>query len=106
MSGPLPPSPASLAPSAPTAPEALSRERIELREAAEGFEAIMVRRMLASARAASFADDAPLTGGAMEQYAAMRDEHLAKIVASSGALGLARSIEDRLAQHIAGHGEP
>jgi flagellar protein FlgJ len=96
---------APVSPSLPGAPETLSPERLELREAAEGFEAIMVRRMLASARAASFAEDTPLTGGGMKQYAAMRDEHLAGIVASSGDLGFARSIEERLAQHLQGKGE-
>ena len=87
------------------ASETLSPERRELREAAEGFEAIMVRRMLASARASSVAEDTPLTGGGMKQFTAMRDEHLAEIVAGSGALGFARSIEEQLAQHLQGSGE-
>jgi len=95
---------APVPPPLPGAPDALSSERLDLREAAEGFEAIMVRRMLAGARAASFGEDAPLTGGGMKQFTAMRDEHLAEIVASSGALGFARSIEDQLAQHLAGKG--
>lgn len=85
----------SAAPSAP-----LSPERAELRKAAEGFEAIMVRRMLATARAASFAEDTPLTGGGMKQFTAMRDEHLAEIAAQSGSFGFARSIEASLAQHL------
>ncbi|QIQ87146.1 rod-binding protein [Erythrobacter sp.] len=92
-------------PVSPLSPATLSPERRELREAAQGFEAIMVRRMLASARAASFAEDTPLTGGGMEQFTAMRDEHLAEIVSKSGALGFARSIEERLAQHLSGQGE-
>ena len=94
-----------IAPVSPASPEALSPERLELREAAQGFEAIMVRRMLASARAASLAEDTPLTGGGMKQFTAMRDEHLAEVVASSGALGFARSIEESLAQHISGQNE-
>ena len=81
----------------------LSPERAELRKAAEGFEAIMLRRMLASARAASLAEDTPLTGGGMAQFQALRDEHLADIAAKTGAFGFARSIEAQLAQHLPGH---
>jgi peptidoglycan hydrolase FlgJ len=75
-------------------------ELAELRKAAEGFEAIMLRRMLATARASSFAEETPLTGGAMKQYLTMRDEHFADIAAKSGAFGFARSIEAQLAQHL------
>lgn len=81
----------------------LSPERAELRKAAEGFEAIMVRKMLAAARAASLAEKTPLTGGGMQQFQAMRDEHLADITAKSGTLGFARSIEAQLAQHLPGY---
>jgi flagellar protein FlgJ len=79
---------------------ALSPERAALREAAEGFEAIMIRKMLASARAASFAEETPLTGGGMQQFQTMRDEHFADVAAASGAFGFARSIEAQLAQHL------
>lgn len=75
----------------------------ELRKAAEGFEAIMLRRMLATARASSFAEETPLTGGAMQQYVTMRDEHFADIAAKTGAFGFARSIEAQLAQHLSGY---
>jgi flagellar protein FlgJ len=89
-------------PAAPSAAAAapLSPERLELRKAAEGFEAIMVRKMLATARASSFAADTPLTGGGLQQFQAMRDEHFADIAAQSGAFGFARSIEASLAQHL------
>lgn len=88
-------------PAAPTAAAApLSPERAELRKAAEGFEAIMVRKMLATARSASFAEDTPLTGGGLKQFQAMRDEHFADIAAQSGAFGFARSIEASLAQYL------
>jgi peptidoglycan hydrolase FlgJ len=93
-----------LAPSAPAAVTTLSPERAELRKAAEGFEAIMVRKMLAAARASSLAEDTPLTGGGLQQFQTMRDEHFADIAAKSGALGFARSIEASLAQHLPGHG--
>ncbi len=74
--------------------------REDLREAAEGFEAIMIRKMLETARAASFAEDTPLTGGGREQFEAMRDEHFAKVASQSGAFGFARSIEAQLAQYV------
>lgn len=80
-----------------------SGERAALREAAEGFEAIMLRKLLASARAASFAEQTPLTGGGMQQFQAMRDEHFADLAAKSGAFGFARSIEAQLAQHLVSH---
>ncbi|WP_054118918.1 hypothetical protein [Porphyrobacter sp. AAP60] len=90
-----------LAPAGAAAPaSALSPERAELRKAAEGFEAIMVRKMLAAARASSMAEETPLTGGGMQQFQTMRDEHFADIAARSGTLGFARSIEAQLAQHL------
>jgi flagellar protein FlgJ len=85
--------------------EGLSPERAELRKAAEGFEAIMVRKLLASARAASLAEDTPLTGGGLQQFQTMRDEHFAEIAAASGTLGFARRIEASLAQHLPARGE-
>lgn len=87
-----------------SATPALSPERQELRAAAEGFEAIMIRRMLESARASSFAEDAPLTGGGLKQFQKMRDEHFAEVASQSGAFGFARSIEEQLAQFVDGKG--
>ena len=92
---------APLASSLPSDP--LSPERLELREAAQGFEAIMVRKMLESARASSFSEDTPLTGGGMKQFTQMRDEHFADIASQTGAFGLARSLEAQLSQHLSRH---
>ncbi len=83
---------------------AISAERQELRAAAEGFEAIMIRRMLESARASSFSEDTPLTGGGLKQFEKMRDEHFAEVASESGAFGFARSIEEQLAQYVDGSG--
>jgi flagellar protein FlgJ len=94
-----------IGPVSPAAAAPLSSERAELRKAAEGFEAIMVRKLLASARASSFAEDTPLTGGGLKQFQAMRDEHFADIAAQSGAFGFARSIEASLAQHLPAKGD-
>ncbi|MDJ0979151.1 MAG: flagellar biosynthesis protein FlgJ [Erythrobacter sp.] len=78
----------------------LSPERLELRKAAEGFEAFLIRKMLESARASSFAEETPLTGGGMKRFTQMRDEHIADIASSTGAFGFARSIEEQLSQHL------
>ncbi|AWW73549.1 flagellar biosynthesis protein FlgJ [Erythrobacter sp. KY5] len=86
-------------------PEKLDPERLALREAAEGFEAIMVRKMLEAARASSFTEDTPLTGGGRKQFETMRDEHFADIAARTGTLGFARSIEEQLAQYLDVKGE-
>ncbi|MEE4201630.1 flagellar biosynthesis protein FlgJ [Erythrobacter sp.] len=96
MIGPVTPSAAPAG--SPAA--ALSPERRELREAAQGFEAIMLRRILESARSSPFAADTPLTGGGLQQFTAMRDEHFAEIASQTGTLGFARSIEEQLAQSL------
>jgi flagellar protein FlgJ len=94
-----------IGPVAATGTPALSAERAELRKAAEGFEAIMLRKLLASARASGFAQETPLTGGGMQQFQTMRDEHFADCAAQSGAFGFARSIEASLAQHLPSKGD-
>lgn len=87
------------------APE-LTPEQAQLRKAAEGFEAFLVRKMLESARAAFAPEATPLTGGGTQQFTAMRDERLAEIAAQTGAFGFARSIEAQLAQYVRPHDGP
>ena len=82
-------------------PAMTDTDRARLREAAEGFEAIMIRKLLESARASSFAEKTPLTGGGRDQFTAMRDEQFARLASESGAFGFARSIEAQLSQFIA-----
>lgn len=94
-----------ISPVTPASAESISPERLKLREAAQGFEAIMVRKMLEAARASSFAEETPLTGGGLKQFQQMRDEHFAEIASQSGTLGFARSIEEQLAQFIDGNAE-
>nr|WP_255551913.1 rod-binding protein [Erythrobacter crassostrea] len=60
--------------------------------------------MLESARASSFAEDTPLTGGGLQQFEKMRDEHFADVAAETGSFGFAQSIEEQLAQYVDGHG--
>ncbi len=83
----------------PAKPE-LSAERAELRKAAQGFEAIFVRRMLEAARAADFGGEDAMGAGGMEQFTAMRDEYLADIAAKRGSFGIAEAIEAQLASRL------
>lgn len=104
MTGPVTPSRPVAASSAARSTPPLTPERAalqsDLRKAAEGFEAMMVRKLLATARAANATAETPLTGGGLSQFETMRDEHFAELTAQSGALGFARSIEAQLAQYL------
>ena len=77
--------------------EQASAERAEIKRAAQAFEAIMLRQLFASARATDFGGEDVMGGQGMEQFTAMRDEHLADIASQTGAFGLAASIETQLA---------
>lgn len=74
-------------------PAAPNEERAALRHAAQGFEAMFVRRMLEAARGDAQAGD---------QFTAMRDAHLAEIAAARGAFGIAAAIEAQLAARTGG----
>jgi len=74
----------------------VATDREKLATAAKQFEAIFVRQMLASARAASVDSDGVF--GQMDQtFVQMRDDRFAEIASETGALGLARQIENHLA---------
>ncbi|WP_374526850.1 rod-binding protein [Novosphingobium sp.] len=74
-------------------------DRRKLAAAAQQFEAIFVRQMLASARQTSFGDG--LFGGqAMDTFRTMQDENFADIAAKSGSFGLATQIEAQLSRFI------
>lgn len=79
---------------------AASPSRKELHQAAQAFEAIMIRRMLASARAANFAKDTYLSGDGLSQFETLRDENYAELASKSGAFGIAQMIERQLAVNI------
>lgn len=68
-----------------------------LKKAAQGFEAIFVRQMLASARAQNFGDKLWGDDQGRDTFTAMRDDKFADITAQSGTLGLAQQIEHQLA---------
>lgn len=73
----------------------------ELRQAAQAFEAIFIRQLLASARAADFGGEEALLGGpGLEQFEAMRDEHFADVASQAGTFGLAEAIERQLSAHV------
>lgn len=71
-------------------------DREKLASAAKQFEAIFVRQMLASARAVDFGGQ-DLFGQMDQTFVQMRDERFAEIASNTGALGLARQIENHLA---------
>jgi flagellar protein FlgJ len=76
-----------------------SPERAKLREAAQGFEAIFVRQMLATARQTNFGND--LFGGqADDTFNQMRDERFAEIASKAGSFGLANQLEAQLAGRV------
>lgn len=74
--------------------------RVELREAAQQFEAVLLRQMLASARATSFGGGESLFGKSDHTFCEMRDARFAEIASSSGQLGFAAAIERQLARHL------
>lgn len=84
-----------------TSTPALSPERAKLRQAAQGFEAIFVRQMLAAARTTTFGNDMFKEQG-NETFTQMRDEQFADIAAKSGAFGLAKQLEIQLARTLPG----
>ena len=78
---------------------AAATERQELREAAQQFEAILLRQMMASARSTDFGGN-DLFEGSDDTFTEMRDETFADIAAKSGQLGFADAIERQLARFI------
>lgn len=85
-----------------TASPAASTPQGELRQAAQAFEAIFLRQLLSSARAADFGGDELFGGPGIEQFEAMRDEHFADVASAQGVFGLAEAIERQLSAHLGG----
>ena len=75
-------------------------DRARLHQAAQAFEAIFVRQMLAAARQSDFGDSLWGSDQGQGTFAGMRDERLADLTAQSGTLGLAQQIERQLAPKI------
>lgn len=79
-------------------------ERERLTAAAQQFEAIFLRQMLAAARAADFGGDELFGGQGDETFREMRDAQFAQLASESGTLGLAARIEAQLARHLPANG--
>lgn len=77
-----------------------STDQEKLHRAAQAFEAIFVRQMLSSARAASFGEGL-FSSQATQTFQQMQDERFAEIASQSGALGFAKVIEAQLAGRLA-----
>ena len=91
-------SPASFS-SAPLSAAAPS-EREQLRDAARQFEAIFVRQLLSTARAADFGGNELFGGAGEDTFRDMQDAHFADLAAKSDMIGLASSIEAQLARFV------
>ena len=74
-----------------------------LRDVAQGFEAIMLRQLLAAADKVDFGGEELFGSSATDTYTDMRNARFAEIAAGQGTLGLAAQIEAQLAR-FAGEG--
>ncbi|NBC37500.1 peptidoglycan hydrolase [Novosphingobium sp. FSY-8] len=76
---------------------ATATNKSDARQAAEQFEAIFLRKMLAEARKTHF-DNGLFTDSGAQTFRDMQDAHFAEVASQSDAFGLARIIEARLAR--------
>jgi len=100
MIPPIAPGTVSALNQASTATSGAGTERARLTEAAQQFEAIFLRQMLAAARNTDFGGDDLFGGQGEETFREMRDAQFAQLASESGALGLAARIEAQLARHL------
>ena len=92
------------APALPTVagPAAAPARDPQLAKAAQQFEAIFVRQMLAEARKSRLSNEGDTLGGqGMDTFRQMQDERFADIASERGAFGLAKMIEAQLAKRAA-----
>ena len=75
-------------------------QREQLKDAAQQFEAIFVRQMLAAARKNNFDKGGMFDSEAMTTFRQMQDEQFADAAAKSGAFGLASMLEAQLARTL------
>ncbi|WP_292969611.1 rod-binding protein [Novosphingobium sp.] len=80
-------------------PASHGSNREQLAKAAQQFEAIFVRQMLAAARKSSFGGDV-LGSQGLDTFRQMQDEHFADLAAQQGSFGLGRMIERHLAAQV------
>lgn len=75
-------------------------ERERLAAAAQQFEAILLRQMLAAARSTDFGGDDLFGGAGEETFRELRDAEFARVASETGAIGLAEQIEAQLARFL------
>ena len=82
-------------------PQSHGTDRKQLAKAAQQFEAIFVRQMLAAARKSEFGGE--LMGGqGLDTFRQMQDEHFADLAGQQGSFGLGKMIETHLAAQAGG----
>ena len=94
------PFPIDIAGAAKAPERGAASNRAELREAAQQFEAILLRQMLASARSTDFGGNDLFGGEGDETFREMRDARFAEVAAQSGQLGFALAIEKQLSRFL------
>ena len=72
----------------------------QLKQVAEGFEAVFLRQMLASAGKADFGGEDLFGSSGEDTFREMRDARFAEVAAATGTIGLATQIEAQLARHL------
>ena len=92
--------PINLAGAKPLPEREASPIREELRQAAQQFEAILLRQMLSRARSTDFGGNDLFGGEGEETFREMRDARFAEVTAESGQLGFAHAIEQQLAHFL------
>lgn len=92
--------PISISGTTPLAEREVAPPRSDLRDAAEQFEAILLRQMLASARSTDFGGNDLFGGEGEDTFREMRDARFAEVTAESGQLGFAAAIEQQLARFL------
>ena len=71
-----------------------------LREVAQGFEAMLLRQVLSAAGKTSLGGEELFGSSSDKTFTEMRDARFAELAASSGTLGLAAQIEAQLSRQI------
>ena len=84
----------------PSGASASGGDDARLSEVAQGFEAVFLRHMLATAAAADFGGEDLFGSSSQDTFREMRDAQFAEIAAKSGTIGLATQIEAQLARHL------
>ena len=82
------------------APLAPAQPGGNLREVAQGFEAMLLRQVLSAAGKTSFGGEELFGSSSDKTFTEMRDARFADLAASSGTLGLAAQIEAQLSRQI------